>query len=46
MSQMVTCSEMKVIERKANESGLSYYRMMENAGKSAVKVIIDKLQAW
>lgn len=44
MNQMVTCAEMKEIERKANESGLSYYRMMENAGKSAVKVIIDKLQ--
>lgn len=44
MNQMVTCEEMKEIERKANESGLSYYRMMENAGKSAVKVIIDKLQ--
>lgn len=44
MNQTVTCAEMKEIERKANESGLSYYRMMENAGKSAVKVIIDKLQ--
>lgn len=44
MDQTVTCAEMKEIERNANESGLSYYRMMENAGKSAVKVISDKLQ--
>nr|WP_315023218.1 NAD(P)H-hydrate epimerase [uncultured Aminipila sp.] len=44
MNQTVTCAKMKEIERKANESGLSYYKMMENAGNSAVKVIIDKLQ--
>lgn len=40
----VTCVEMKEIERKANESGLSYYRMMENAGKAAVKVIMDTIR--
>lgn len=39
----VTCAEMKEIERKANESGISYYQMMENAGKSAVKIIINKV---
>lgn len=39
----VTCAEMKEIERMANESGLSYYKMMENAGISAVKVILDKV---
>ncbi|MHC1721675.1 MAG: NAD(P)H-hydrate epimerase [Aminipila sp.] len=44
MNQTVTCAQMKEIEQKANESGLSYYKMMENAGNSAVKVIIDKLQ--
>ncbi|QAT42617.1 NAD(P)H-hydrate epimerase [Aminipila luticellarii] len=38
----VTCAEMKKIEQQANESGLTYYKMMENAGKSAVQVILDK----
>lgn len=43
IEQIVTCAEMKEIERKANDSGLSYYRMMENAGKAAVKVIKDTI---
>lgn len=47
IAQIVTCAEMKEIERKANESGLSYYRMMENAGKAAVSVIKDTIrETW
>lgn len=38
-NQAVTVSQMKQLERKAAESGLSYYRMMENAGCAAVKWI-------
>lgn len=37
--QVVTVSEMKVLEREAAESGLSYYQMMENAGIAAYKYI-------
>lgn len=37
--QVVTVSEMKEIERKAAESGLSYYQMMENAGSAAYRYI-------
>lgn len=44
IAQIVTCAEMKEIERKANDSGLSYYRMMENAGKAAAKVIRDTIR--
>ena len=36
----VTCAEMKTLERLANEHGLSYYQMMENAGTSAAKHIL------
>ena len=28
--EVVTCAEMKEIERKAEKTGLSYYQMMEN----------------
>lgn len=38
----VTCGQMKILERRADESGLSYYRMMENAGKCAAEVILDR----
>lgn len=37
--QVVTCEEMKEIERRAASSGLSYYQMMENAGTGAAEVI-------
>lgn len=30
----VTCGEMKLLERRADEDGLSYYQMMENAGNT------------
>ena len=38
----VTAAQMKEIERQANESGLSYYQMMENAGTSAFRKIREK----
>lgn len=38
----VTASEMKEIEKRANEGGLSYYQMMENAGRAASQTISDE----
>lgn len=35
----VTSAQMKELERRADEAGLSYYRMMENAGTGAVEYI-------
>ncbi len=35
MNETVTVNEMKAIEKRAAESGLSYYQMMENAGTAA-----------
>lgn len=35
----VTCGEMKLLERRGDEVGLSYYQMMENAGTQAAKMI-------
>jgi NAD(P)H-hydrate epimerase len=37
--QIATSAEMKEIERKADEAGLSYYQMMENAGSGAASQI-------
>ncbi|MDO4189615.1 MAG: NAD(P)H-hydrate epimerase [Lachnospiraceae bacterium] len=39
---IVTVSEMKEIERLANESLLSYYCMMENAGNRSYELIISE----
>ena len=36
---IVTCKEMKELEKRADENGLSYYQMMENAGTSAFQYI-------
>ncbi|QHI71211.1 NAD(P)H-hydrate epimerase [Aminipila terrae] len=41
---IVTCTQMKEIEQQANEAGLSYYKMMENAGNAAVRFIVEKSQ--
>lgn len=38
----VTCGQMKILERRADESGLSYYQMMENAGTGAAEIILDR----
>ena len=39
---VVTSAEMKAIERAANENGLLYIQMMENAGRAAWKVLAEK----
>ena len=38
----VTCGQMKLLERRADENGLSYYQMMEAAGSKAAAVIMDR----
>lgn len=38
-SGTVTSAQMKEIEKKADEAGLAYYQMMENAGAGAVEYI-------
>ena len=38
----VTVREMKEIERKADESGLSYYQMMENAGTQSYRYLLSE----
>ncbi|MCI2063241.1 MAG: NAD(P)H-hydrate epimerase [Eubacteriaceae bacterium] len=37
---VVSCAEMKELERAADAAGLSYYDMMENAGKAAAGIAI------
>ena len=39
--EIVTCDEMKQLEKMADEAGLSYYEMMENAGTKAAQYILD-----
>jgi hydroxyethylthiazole kinase-like uncharacterized protein yjeF len=38
----VSVAEMQAIEREANASGLSYERMMENAGRGLAEVVLDE----
>ncbi|OGO38021.1 MAG: hypothetical protein A2W35_00780 [Chloroflexi bacterium RBG_16_57_11] len=38
----VSVAEMQAIEREANLSGLSYERMMENAGRGLAEVVLDE----
>ena len=40
----VTCGQMKILERRADEDGLSYYQMMENAGTRAAEEILDRME--
>lgn len=42
MLPFVTCGQMKILEKRADASGLSYYQMMENAGSEAFKFIVSK----
>lgn len=42
----VTCGQMKVLERRADENGLSYYRMMENAGSCAASMIMEPVATY
>ena len=49
--QIVTVSEMKALEKAADEAGLSYLEMMENAGQRVVDLMADlrligKNRAW
>ena len=37
----VTCGQMKILEKRADERGLSYYQMMENAGRRAAEIIME-----
>lgn len=39
---IVSVKEMKEIERKADESGLSYYQMMENAGRQSYCILKEE----
>ncbi len=39
MTDILTLSEIKAIENEANDSGMSYLRMMENAGVACAKAI-------
>jgi len=41
-SSAVTSAQMKEIERKADEAGLTYYQMMENAGTGAAEYISSR----
>lgn len=38
---MITCQEMKKLEKAADDAGLSYIQMMENAGMAAADFICD-----
>lgn len=38
----VTCGQMRILEKRASENGLSYYQMMENAGRRAADIIMTK----
>ncbi len=39
---MITCEEMKKLEKQADCAGLSYLQMMENAGKAATDYILER----
>ena len=43
--EVVTCQEMKILEKEAAESGLSYRKMMENAGAAATDEIVKYLES-
>ncbi len=38
----VTCGQMKILEKRADKTGLSYRQMMENAGSAAAEIIMAK----
>ena len=45
MLPFVTCGQMKILEKRADESGLSYYQMMENAGTKAAELLMGRYPA-
>ena len=44
--EVVTCAEMKELERRADEAGLPYLEMMENAGTEAFGYICEEEYDW
>ncbi len=40
--EVITCSQMKELERAADAAGLSYHQMMENAGTAASEIILSQ----
>lgn len=42
MRDFVTCGQMKILEKRADAAGLSYYQMMENAGCAAADIIASE----
>ncbi len=45
MQKIVTTDEMRAIEKTADESGLSYDMMMQNAGKAVADAIQDRFES-
>lgn len=43
--KLVTVAQMRAIEKQADESGLSYARMMENAGAGLAEAVLDLADA-
>jgi len=43
IKHFVTCGQIKILERRADEAGLSYYQMMENAGSRAAEFILNMM---
>ncbi len=41
--EILTVAEMHEVERQADAAGLGYWQMMQNAGKNAAKVILERL---
>lgn len=37
----MTCGQMRLLEKRADADGLSYYQMMENAGTEAARMIME-----
>ncbi len=42
MPKILTVEEMQAVEREADEGGLSYAEMMENAGRQVAQAILDR----
>ncbi len=42
--KIVTCQEMKDIEKLANQKGLPFLQMMENAGTAVFQIILEKTE--
>lgn len=43
--EFVSCDEMKLLEQMADEAGLSYFQMMENAGSCAAEIIREEYES-